>query len=78
MKQRHRDGWYCLPSGHLENGETIVECVIREEVGVDLDPASPRPAAVVHHMSPEGHPRMGVFFATDHLTLTRRFLSGGR
>ncbi|MEV1173187.1 hypothetical protein [Nonomuraea sp. NPDC049784] len=24
-----------------------------------------RPATVVHHLSPEGKPRMGVFFATD-------------
>ncbi|MGI5285226.1 NUDIX hydrolase [Nonomuraea polychroma] len=64
----YRDGWYCLPSGHLEEGETVVDCAIREareEVGVHLDPAFLRPATVVHHLSPEGKPRMGVFFATD-------------
>lgn len=67
----YRDGWYCLPSGHLEDGETIVECAVREareEVGVHLDPACLRPATVVHHLSPEGSPRMGVFFATRHWT----------
>ncbi|MEU6710227.1 NUDIX domain-containing protein [Nonomuraea sp. NPDC046802] len=64
----YRDGWYCLPSGHLEEGETVVDCAIREareEVGIHLDPASLRPATVVHHLSPEGKPRLGVFFATD-------------
>ncbi|MEV1173188.1 NUDIX domain-containing protein [Nonomuraea sp. NPDC049784] len=33
----YRDGWYCLPSGRLEEGETVVDCAIREaqeEVGV--------------------------------------------
>ncbi len=62
----YRDGWYCLPSGHLEEGETVVECAVREareEVGVHVAPASLRPATVVHHLSPEGRPRLGVFFA---------------
>jgi len=64
----YRDGWYCLPSGHLEEGETVVDCAIREvteEVGVALDLRDLRPATVVHHLSPEGRPRLGVFFATS-------------
>ncbi|GGS84233.1 hypothetical protein GCM10010156_48530 [Planobispora rosea] len=64
----YRDGWYCLPSGHLEADETIVDCAIREareEVGITLDPTMLRPATVVHHLSPEGRPRLGVFFAAS-------------
>lgn len=64
----YADGLYCLPSGHLEEGETVTACAIREareEVGVTLDPADLQPATVVHHLSPEGRPRLGVFFAAS-------------
>jgi 8-oxo-dGTP pyrophosphatase MutT (NUDIX family) len=63
----YRDGWYCLPSGHLDTGETVLDCAVREareEVGAVIDPDLLRPAAVVHHLSPEGRPRVGFFFAT--------------
>lgn len=36
----YKDGYYSLVAGHLEAGESIVECAIREsyeEAGVDID-----------------------------------------
>lgn len=61
----YADGYYNLPSGHLEAGESVAEAVIREareEIGVDLDPAGLRCAHVMHYRSPEGQGRVGVFF----------------
>jgi len=50
VDQRHSDGW-ALPGGLLSRGESAVAAVVREvreEVGVDLDPATlPVPYAVV-------------------------------
>ncbi|MDQ1748004.1 MAG: 8-oxo-dGTP diphosphatase [Frankiaceae bacterium] len=50
VDQRHSDGW-ALPGGLLRRGEPAAAAVVREvreEVGVDLDPATlPVPHAVV-------------------------------
>ncbi|MFF0577601.1 NUDIX domain-containing protein [Streptosporangium saharense] len=61
----YADGWWNLPSGHLEEGETIDEAVRREafeEVGVKIAPEDLRFAHLCHFRNAEGQARMGVFF----------------
>ncbi len=50
------DGWYALPGGHLQRGEGIVECAvreIREETGIHVDASQVRAAAVMPYLSGE-------------------------
>lgn len=63
----YADGQLCPPSGHLEDGEHVIDGAIREakeEVGVVIQPCDLTCAHVVHHRSPEGQARIGFFFAT--------------
>lgn len=48
------DGWYALPGGHLQRGEGIVDCAVRElreETGVRVEPTQLQPAAVLPYRS---------------------------
>ncbi len=61
----YADGQLCPPSGHLEDGESVTSCAVREayeETGVAIDPADLVFAHVVHHRNPEGQGRVGFFF----------------
>ena len=61
----YADGRLCPPSGHLEDGESVARCAVREaaeETGVDIDPADLVFTHVVHHRNPEGQGRVGMFF----------------
>jgi ADP-ribose pyrophosphatase YjhB (NUDIX family) len=56
-----------LPSGHLEDGESVAQAAVREaaeQVGVDIDPADLDFTHVVHPRNPEGQGRIGIFFTT--------------
>jgi ADP-ribose pyrophosphatase YjhB (NUDIX family) len=62
------DGMLHLPSGHLDEGETANDGAAREaceEVGIRIDPADLRLAAVVHHRQRADLARVGMFFATS-------------
>ncbi|NNH73675.1 NUDIX domain-containing protein [Nocardia uniformis] len=64
----YADGQLCPPSGHLEDGESVIAGAIREaseEVGVFIAAQDLRCAHVVHYRSPEQQGRIGFFFVTD-------------
>jgi 8-oxo-dGTP diphosphatase len=67
----YADGCWNLPSGHLEDGETIDQAVIREareEIGIDLHPGDLRFVHLCHFRNPEGQARIGAFFAAKAWT----------
>jgi 8-oxo-dGTP pyrophosphatase MutT (NUDIX family) len=62
----YASGQLCLPSGHLELGESILQAAVREtaeETGIALDPAELRHVLSIHQRTPEtGHARIGFAF----------------
>jgi 8-oxo-dGTP diphosphatase len=70
----YASGQLCLPSGHLEDGENILEAAVREtkeETGVTLDPATMRLTLSIHQRHPgTTHTRIGFVF--DPGPLARR------
>ncbi|ORT60714.1 phosphotransferase [Streptomyces sp. CB03238] len=62
----YASGMWHLPSGHLDGPhEDVITALIREayeETGVVIDPAEVRFAVTVHHRSPGGGARTGMFF----------------
>jgi mutator protein MutT len=61
----YADGQWNVPSGHLEEGETIEQAVIREareEIGITLTGGNLRFVHLCHFRNPEGQARIGVFF----------------
>ena len=56
------DGFYALPGGHLQRGEGIMDCAIRElreETGISVESAQLQPAAVLPYRSDD---QQGVDF----------------
>ncbi len=68
----YQDGNYSLPAGHVDEGETFTQCVIREskeEVGVLLKPEDLKVGHLMHRFSGaewgvEGF-RIDVFFTAE-------------
>ncbi len=62
----YADGMYSLPAGHVEDGETLTTCVVREakeEIGITIDP---RDLQLVHTMHRfETDIRMDFFFTVN-------------
>jgi len=66
----YASGQLCLPSGHLEEDENILEAGIREtkeETGIALDPATLRLVLSIHQRNPGStHTRVGFAFEPGH------------
>lgn len=61
-------GYWAVPGGKVEAGETIAQAAARElyeEVGIAVDPGELRFAGVTHHRPPHGDSRVGFAFLTD-------------
>lgn len=62
----YMDGWYGLPSGHVEDGEKLAEAAVREvkeEVGVLVKPENVRFLHVMRRYEP-GNDRVDFFYET--------------
>jgi 8-oxo-dGTP diphosphatase len=59
-------GQLCLPSGHLEEGESILQAAVREtreEIGIALDPSELRLVLSIHQRNcGTRHTRIGFVF----------------
>ena len=63
------DGWYSVPSGHVEEGELPIDCLIREmkeEIGIDLEKERVSLAHLMYRVkhNPTGD-RMDYFFVAN-------------
>lgn len=64
-----KDGWYTLPSGHLEADESIVEAMMREakeEIMVDFELTEKDVVHVQHRQSDKNY--IDVYFLKDGFT----------
>ncbi|HZX06833.1 NUDIX hydrolase [Kribbella sp.] len=70
----YMDGYWAVPAGHVEQGESAVAAAVRElreEVGVEVDPADLVPVTAMHRTQGNGDPideRVDFFFTTEKWT----------
>ncbi|WP_329001328.1 NUDIX domain-containing protein [Kribbella sp. NBC_00709] len=67
----YMDGYWAMPAGHVERGESVLAAAVRElkeEVGIDVEPADLVPVTAMHRTGGNGDPideRVDFFFTTS-------------
>ncbi|MET9274668.1 NUDIX domain-containing protein [Kribbella sp. NPDC003557] len=70
----YMDGYWAVPAGHVERGESVLAAAVRElkeEVGIDVDAADLVPLTAMHRTGGNGDPideRVDFFFVTEKWT----------
>ncbi len=76
----YMDGYWAMPAGHVEAGESVQQAALREareEVGVTIDPADLEPLCAMHRTRPTGDPideRVDFFFTASRWSGEPRIL----
>jgi 8-oxo-dGTP pyrophosphatase MutT (NUDIX family) len=72
LSRRHQTGWedgkYSMIAGHVENGESILDAMIREakeEAGIDVAKNDLRMVHVMHRRLPAPPDFLDLFFTAD-------------
>lgn len=61
----YRDGYYSLPAGHVESGETFSTALrreVEEEIGLQLSSGVPILSHIAHRKGEDGSERVDAFF----------------
>ncbi|GAB3952865.1 NUDIX hydrolase [Kribbella albertanoniae] len=80
----YMDGYWAVPAGHVEAGESVLEAAVREvreEVGVEIDPADLVPVTAMHRTGGNGEPideRVDFFFTTSRWTGEPQLMEPGK
>ncbi|MEU8224969.1 NUDIX domain-containing protein [Kribbella sp. NPDC048915] len=67
----YMDGYWAVPAGHVEQGESVIEAAlreVREEVGLEIAAADLVPVTAMHRTGGNGDPideRVDFFFLTE-------------
>jgi 8-oxo-dGTP diphosphatase len=67
----YKDGFYSLPAGHVEEGESFIDCLLREskeEIGIEIKKENIIETFVIHRYKEEvteNNARVDVFFIVE-------------